>query len=73
MEVPMAKKDAPKKAEKVADVAPEQFGEAPERSMHDRRNDNFAPDEVIAVLGEDIDTRMDALLKDHQRMGARPK
>lgn len=25
------------------------------------------------VLGKDIDARMAALLKDHQRMGARPK
>lgn len=25
------------------------------------------------VLGKDIDTRMAALLKDHQAMGARPK
>ncbi len=41
--------------------------------MHEKRNDSVADDETLAPLGKDIDARMAALLKDHQRMGARPK
>jgi hypothetical protein len=31
------------------------------------------PEEPPQVLGRDIDSRMDALLQDHIRMGARPR
>jgi hypothetical protein len=31
----------------------------------------FASEEEVALLGEDIDSRMKALLKDHKKMGVR--
>jgi len=38
-----------------------------------QRSDAVADAETLAPLRGDIDSRMAALLKDHQAMGARPK
>lgn len=46
----------------------------PDKPEPGRRTDGAVADaETLAVLDKDIDARMRSLLKDHQRMGARPK
>lgn len=55
------------KVEKVADTAPQTAEPGTTRTGVD-----ILPADR-AVLQEDIDTRMAALLRDHQEMGVRPK
>ena len=56
-----AKKTAPKKEEQAPEPAP---ADAPVGGI---------AAEDLHVLEGDVDSRMAALLKDHQKMGARPK
>ncbi len=45
----------------------------PTAAQDRQRSDAVADAETLAPLQGDIDSRMAALLKDHQAMGARPK
>lgn len=62
-----AEPETPAKVEKVADTAPQTAEPGTTRTGVD-----ILPADR-AVLQEDIDTRMAALLKDHQEMGVRPE
>jgi len=59
---------ATKKTDAVAQPQP---NELPAQDR--QRSDAVADAETLAPLQGDIDSRMAALLKDHQAMGARPK
>jgi hypothetical protein len=63
----------PKKAETKVETKAEKVSDTPKEPMFRKRNDSVASDEDLAPLSGDIDERMASLLKDHQRMGARPK